>query len=268
MVAPRSATLSVIGEEDSAKRRQILDGGFSFLVRQNGMIVISQVGGYSRMPYRNEGAGMRWTATKPMMVASVSKTITAASIMKLWEEKRAGFSLDAPFWPYMKDLFPSATQLSQQITIRQLLTHRSGLTASGGDNISEVVKVLACSTNKLPGKTGQYNNVNFYLLRLVLEHLSSEPYTQYVRNHLSIPAGALGMNTKPEAQLPMLSYQSKNANVFGHPFNDFAASAGAVGWYVSASDLTAFSYGISNGRVLSKSTRGENDARRIWLLCF
>jgi CubicO group peptidase (beta-lactamase class C family) len=182
-------------------------GGYSFVVRQKGDIVASGVGGYARMPWEATGPGLRWTTARRMHIASASKPITAVAMLKLWEEHQKQFSLDDPFWPFVKHLFPDATPLSKTITIRHLLTHRSGLTKHGSNlTLADARIGLSDSKNQPPGTTRTYGGHNFLLLRFVIEAISGEPYTQYVVNHVLRPAGVLNMDTKPETDLPVLTY--------------------------------------------------------------
>ena len=244
-------------DQVAAHFSQMTVGGFAFLARSNGEIVVSRVGGYARMPYEKLGAGMRWTALTPMQVASVSKAITGTALVKLWEEKHKAFSFDEPFWPYVKDSFPNATGQSRHITLRQLLNHTSGLLQS--ESISRPIKdaadALASATNGVPGLTSQYNNLNYYLLRLVIERISGEHYTQYVRDHVLRPCGAVNMTTRPEDPLPLLCYVSTGGtNLPGNAMPDFTSSAGAFGWYASTLDLSAFVYGASSGKLLSRES--------------
>ena len=244
-------------DQVAAHFSQITVGGYAFLARDNGKIVVSRVGGYARMPYEKEGAGVRWTALTPMQVASVSKAITGTAIVKLWEEKEKSFSFDEPFWPYLKAWFPNASEQSRRITIRQLLTHESGLLQS--ESVSHPLKdaadALASTTNSAPGVSSNYNNLNYYLLRLVIERISGESYTRYVRNHVLQPCGAEKMSTRPEGQWPLLCYASTaNTNLPGNAMPDFTASAGPFGWYASPLDLSAFVYGASSGKLLSRES--------------
>jgi CubicO group peptidase (beta-lactamase class C family) len=244
-------------DQVAAHFSQITVGGYAFMARDHGKIVVSRVGGYARMPYEKEGAGERWTALTPMHVASVSKAITGTALVKLWEEKHESFSFDEPFWPYVKDLFPNATGQSRHITIRQLLTHESGLVQleSVFHPLKDAADALACATNGAPGLKSQYNNLNYYLLRLVIERISGQPYPQYVRSHVLLPCGAANMNTMPEGRWPLLCYASNGAtNLPGNAMPDFAASAGAFGWYASTLDLSAFVYGASSGKLISKKS--------------
>lgn len=229
-------------------------GGYSFVVRHKGNIVASGVGGYARMPWESTGPGLRWTTARRMHIASASKPITAVAMLKLWEEHEKQFSLDDPFWPFVKHLFPDATPLSKTITIRHLLTHRSGLTKHGSNlTLADARIGLSDSKNQPPGTTRTYGGHNFLLLRFVIEAISGEPYTQYVVNHVLRPAGVLNMDTKPETDLPVLTYSGLNGQK-GNPMADYTASAGGVGWYGSAMDLTAFLHAVSEGKILSKET--------------
>jgi len=207
--------------------------GYTFLALDHGKIVARGSGGYYRLPPGN-GDTIPWDTRRALHVASVSKSITATAVMKLWEEHH--FSLDASFWPYLKDLFPNATDASKQITIRQLLTHRSGLTQDAVD-IMSTARLLASLSNGPPGVRSHYNNLNYYILRLLIEKVSGEPYVQYVQNHVLKPAGA-NMDTKSKEPASW----------------DATAFAGAIGWHASTSDLTAFLYGLSQGKILAPVT--------------
>ena len=64
-------------------------------------------------------------------VGSISKTYTAAAMMKLVEQGRV--SLDAPVTRYLPG-FKMADERYKQITVRMLLNHSSGLMGAAGGN--------------------------------------------------------------------------------------------------------------------------------------
>lgn len=208
--------------------------GYSFLASYHGTNVASGNKGNVWFPEK-DAKGIPWTTQEKMHVASVSKAITATAIMKLLEEKAGQVSLDEPFWPYLKNIFPNASTDSKQITIRQLLTHRSGLTDDAADTRS-AAKLLATFT-KHPASGGFYNNLNFYILRLLIEQLSGEAYVPYVQNHVLIPAGITSMDTK-SAQTGW----------------DATAFAGAIGWHASVTDITTYLYALSQGKIITKQS--------------
>ena len=55
---------------------------------------------------------------------------------------------------------------------------------------------LASLDNDLPGVRSYYNNLNYYLLRLLIEKVSGDPYAQYIKKQVLEPAGVTGMDTK------------------------------------------------------------------------
>jgi len=73
--------------------------------------------------------GEPMTAAHPVLVASNTKTFIAASILRLWEDGRIG--LDDPIADHLPqeyvELLESDGYLVDEITIRHLLTHTSGL---------------------------------------------------------------------------------------------------------------------------------------------
>ena len=205
--------------------------GYTFIALDHGKITASASGGYCRAQ-SGRGVATPWNTQQMLHVASVSKTITATAIMKLWEERRC--SLDEPFWPYLSDIFPQASANSKAISIRQLLVHRSGLTQNAVD-IKSTARLLASLSNELPGFRSYYNNLNYYILRLLIEKISGEPYTQYVQNHVLRPAGISSMDTKSKAPDGW----------------DATAFAGAIGWHATVADLAAVLNGLNQGKILA-----------------
>lgn len=115
----------------------------------------------------------------PLVIGSVTKTFVAATILQLAEERRLG--LDDP----VRDHLPGMTSISRKITIRQLLDHTSGLadvfndtTRSGLEEhpehawtTAEVFETIHAPWYQ-PGEGWAYANTNYFLLGLVIQHLT------------------------------------------------------------------------------------------------
>jgi CubicO group peptidase (beta-lactamase class C family) len=84
------------------------------LVAKNGQIVFEDYKGYENMANKTP-----ITAQTPIHLASISKTFTAMSVLKLWEQKQ--IDLKDPVTKYLPK-FPYTS-----VNIEQLLSHRSGL---------------------------------------------------------------------------------------------------------------------------------------------
>ena len=91
-----------------------LPGGYAFEVLHKGKVVAKGAEGWARAPWEPDHPSVKWTLDKPMGVASVSKTITAVALLKLWEETDQKFSLDEAFWPHIKAICPEASARRQE----------------------------------------------------------------------------------------------------------------------------------------------------------
>jgi CubicO group peptidase (beta-lactamase class C family) len=132
-------------------------------------------------------------------LASISKTFTSVAVLQLKEKGK--LKLDDPFIKYFPD-FPFAT-----ITIRQLLSHTSGLPDMEAvldslvnkmpdkiftnADLLPALKIYAAHHSLLfqPGENWRYSNVGFQLLAILVEKISKESFAMYVRKHILQPAG-------------------------------------------------------------------------------
>ncbi len=132
-------------------------------------------------------------------VGSVSKQFIAAAIALLAEEGKLGY--DDPLSHHLP-LFPRAGD----ITLRQMLTHTSGLgnytetqppaaffrQARTDYNDAELLAAMA-NTSPLfksePGTAWAYSNTAYVLLGMVVQVASGQPYGEFLRRRLFEPAG-------------------------------------------------------------------------------
>lgn len=231
-------------------------GGYAFEVLLAGKVVAKGAEGWARAPWETDHPNVKWTLDKPMGVASVSKTITAVALLKLWEEMGQRFSLDGAFWPHIQAICPGASADVRKVTIRQLLEHKSGFKKLGDlTNPQDLEKLLTQPLAHEPGAHYEYDNSNFYIARLVLEQIGRVPYTAYVKEHVLNPMGITRMETHFQAQQPTCGYGKPGSTRPGFPFDwNCDSSSGAAGWYASISDLGRFLAGLRDHTVLSAAT--------------
>ncbi|MFT3980682.1 MAG: serine hydrolase domain-containing protein [Ferruginibacter sp.] len=133
-------------------------------------------------------------------IASVSKTITATCVLKLWQDSL--LNIDDQFSKYFPEFnYPG-------VTIRSMLNHRSGLPNyvhfidkvgwKDSTHISNrnVLNILIQKKNELenigtPNTRFSYCNSNYALLALLIEKVTGKSYPDYVQQHIFTP---LGMN--------------------------------------------------------------------------
>lgn len=234
--------------------------GYAWCVYKDGKKVAGGAYGWARAPWETEDASRPMTIDSRTGIASVSKTITAAALMKLWEEGK--FNLDEPFWPYLKRVIPTATPEAKKVTFRQLLTHRSGLNATArprGRSHEALIGGVSDLMNQpadFPADSQQkYNNGNFHVVRLLVEEISGEPYSEFVQKNIFDPMDIYRITNKADDQPPTLCYEKGNFTKTGRYFpGDYSQVAGPDGWFASARDIARYIDALSQGKALKKET--------------
>ncbi|MDO6391040.1 serine hydrolase domain-containing protein [Pontibacter sp. BT731] len=127
-------------------------------------------------------------------LASVSKQFTAVAIMMLKEQGK--LSYDDSLQVYIPD-FPY-----RGITIKQLLTHRSGLpnytyfsdelwpdrkVDLSNDDVLSMMAVHKPHIYYQPDRTFSYSNTGYALLASVVEKASGQPFAEFMREHIFEP---------------------------------------------------------------------------------
>ncbi|HMH31788.1 MAG TPA: serine hydrolase domain-containing protein, partial [Puia sp.] len=126
-------------------------------------------------------------------IGSLTKQFTAYCILRLAEQKR--LSLDDNLSRFFPGFNPST---GNQITVRQLLTHSSGILDhyafidtnlikhAADKDVLQAVRSLD-HTYFVPGTQYRYSNTAYCLLALIIEELSGLSYADYVRKHVFEP---------------------------------------------------------------------------------
>ncbi|MBR7037922.1 MAG: beta-lactamase family protein [Oscillospiraceae bacterium] len=137
-------------------------------------------------------------------IGSVSKMFTTTAVMQLVDEGKV--DLDAPVTDYLPS-FRMADPRYKDITVRMLADHTSGLlgTTAGDFMLFDdraarphdgLLEELATQRLKAdPGDFAAYCNDGFELLAILVEEVSGEPFTDYVRHHISDPLGLVQTGT-------------------------------------------------------------------------
>ncbi|MFE0776057.1 serine hydrolase domain-containing protein [Streptomyces sp. NPDC058861] len=202
-------------------------------------------------------------------IGSVSKTFSAVVLLQLVQEKR--LKLDSPVNTYLPGLLPD-----DRITVRHLLTHRSGLadytdpmfaeTVPGFESVRnrvfgyrELVKLsLALPRTTEPGVSYKYSNANFVVVGMLIEKLTGKPVADAYQRRVFKPLGLRDTSyVHPDTRIAgrhVRGYLYPDAA--GDPLVDsteqtasWAQSAGAV--ISSPADLNAFTEALMSGRLLS-----------------
>ncbi len=127
-----------------------------------------------------------------MIWLSASKPVAAVAIARLWE--RGALGLDDSVARHLPEF---AANGKEGITIRHLLTHTAGIrllqTGWPDRSFEEVVaKICAMKSEPrwVPGKKAGYHHASsWFILGALVERLSGEPFSAYVRGEIFEPLG-------------------------------------------------------------------------------
>ncbi|WP_217255075.1 serine hydrolase [Streptomyces sp. AC602_WCS936] len=218
---------------------------------------------------RDRASGAAMDVRARFRVGSVSKTFTAVVVLQLVDEGR--LALDAPVNRYLPGLLPD-----DRITVRHLLTHRSGLADYTDRMFHETVPGFEAVRNRVfsqrelvdlslaeprttePGAAYKYSNTNFVVAGMLVENVTGRPVAHAYQQRIIDPLRLRDTSyVHPDTRIAGLRVRGYlHPDEAGAPLVDsteqtvsWAQSAGAV---ISApADLNTFMTALMRGRLLS-----------------
>lgn len=147
------------------------------------------------------------TTDSVFQIGSITKVWTAVLAMQLVDEGL--LDLDTPLISYLPEFRVADADVTQKVTVRQLLSHTSGIdgdlfldTGRGDDNLQAYVAAMAELRQNHPlGATMSYCNSGFSLLGRLVEVLRGTTWDAALREHLVAPLGLIFAGTLPEEAL-------------------------------------------------------------------
>ena len=135
------------------------------------------------------------TADTLFQTGSISKTFTGTILMKLAEDGKV--DLDAPVKKYIEDFKVQDPDVTENVTIRHLLTHMGGWVGdyfndfgNGDDALDKMVRDIARMPQVQPmGTIWSYNNTGFNVASRIIEVVTEKPYEQAAQEMLFDPLG-------------------------------------------------------------------------------
>ncbi|WP_438031899.1 serine hydrolase domain-containing protein [Sorangium sp. So ce204] len=214
-----------------------------------GVVIDEELAIQAVLGVRDAAAGGAVDEHTRFRIGSVTKPLTAAAILRLRDEGR--LSIDAPAARYLPALtgvvYP--TRDARQITVRDLLTHSSGLPrlgvfppASTSRDVTER-EILATldgfGLESAPGTATSYSNLGYSLLGLIVARAAGVPYRRYMSDAVLGPLGMRDAAWDP-SQVPPGALASPHAR--GVDGVDDGAVAPIQPWRLGASEATAGLY--------------------------
>ena len=203
-------------------------------------------------------------------VGSVSKLFTDIGIMQLVEKGEV--DLDAPITDYLPEFRPRS-RFKREITLRQLMSHRSGLLREPlvGNYFDDDEPTLEATVKSIidsdviyaPESKIKYSNSAIATVGYVLEKLKGEPFASYLRKNVLLPMGLTHSAFEP---LPDITDRLADATMWSYDGRVFDAPTFELGMspagsmYAPVVDLGQFMKVLfndgkgPNGPVIKKET--------------
>jgi CubicO group peptidase (beta-lactamase class C family) len=227
------------------------------LIAKEGKIIYKNSFGWADYLHRDS-----LTLNSQFELASVSKPLTATAILILIE--RGKLRLDQT----VNDFFPEFPY--EGVTIKQLLSHRSGLPnyvyfvdgiwkdkRKGASNMDVMNLLIEHKPGRYNVPDGRflYNNSNYMVLASIVEVVSGQSFTVFMQENIFKP---LGM--KNTAVYSKADYEKIPTGVIGHDKiwrrsvvqNFLDGPVGDKGIYSTIDDLYLFDRALIEGRVVEK----------------
>lgn len=229
--------------------------GLSVAVARKGEVVLAKGYGLADVEF-----DVKADADTLFRIGSITKQFTSAALMRLVE--RGKLSLDDDLSKYV----PSFPLQGKHVTLRQLLTHTSGI-PSYTDIGEEWTKkwplelshdeLLALVKDKPfdfePGTKWAYDNTGYYLLGMVLESVAGKPYPEVLKEELFEPLKLA--RTRYDSNVDVIKNRAqgyamdRSGVVNDQPLG--TSQPGAAGALIStARELVLWQMALTSGRVV------------------
>ncbi|MQA98384.1 MAG: serine hydrolase [Streptosporangiales bacterium] len=270
--AIKDALAAVRGWTEPSGNTRPMFGGAVTLLGHDGKVVTRESTGWA-LRYA-DGAGTelprdQWQAMRPDTIfdlASVSKLFTSIVVMRQIDAGRV--ELDAPVARYVPEF---AANGKERVTVRQLLTHTSGLPAwlplwsAYPDVPSRLNAALTAKPRTTPGSTYEYSDLNLIGLGVLVERVTGKRLDRLVADGITGPLKMRDTGYNPAAsdksRIAATEYQASppRGMVQGSVHDENAWSLGGVaghaGVFSTADDLAVLAQSMLNG--------GTYDGERI-----
>ncbi len=196
--------------------------------------------------YGHDATGAPLTGTSLFRIASLSKSMTAMAVMQLVDTGH--LSLDNSVASYLPEFHPTDPR-GADITVHEILNQTSGLSDRTFNELDDpqprtlteaVARLNPTTLAADPGTQWNYHNPNYEVAARLVEVASGQPFDEYLREHVFLPAGMPATSTTYTDNAPVAGLADGHVMAYGHALpiglpDKFGAGAGDV--VSTASDM-------------------------------
>ena len=211
------------------------------------------------------------TSDTLFQIGSITKLFVAAMCMQLVDEGK--LALDEPVRRWLPDFRLADEGVAAQLTLRQLLSHQSGMEGDyfedagrGEDRIAKFVGMLgACGQVSPANVMFSYCNTGFVIAGRLIEVAGGVPWDKAIRQRMAKPLGASSFSTLPEQamrHLTAIGHLGAPGKLVVTPIAYLAQSNAPAGSMpmAKARDIVTFGRMLMAGGVAPDGTRIVSEA--------
>lgn len=250
---------------------------------QDGEPVLERAYGWADAPNRRPNL-----LSTRFVTASAGKAFTACGVLKLIE--RGKLSFDATIGELLDfDL----GRVDPGITVRQLLTHTSGMPdyfdESEGGEYSDIFRDFPCYRIRAnrdfvpmfidlpmlnePGERFHYNNAGYVTLGLIIERVTGMAFDEYLKVEVFGPCsmdstGYFEYDRLPENCANVYIRDDASGDYYTNIYSSTAKGTGDGGAFTCARDVRLFWEGLYGGKIIGRDMLDRMRAPQVSLDCY
>ena len=256
-------------------------------IKRNGEAILEKAFGYADMPNKRPNK-----LDTIFVTASAGKVFTATGILKLIEQGKLGFDSE------LGDLLSfDLKQIDPHITVRQLLTHTSGIPdywneaemdAKGAHysdlfldfpsyNVrtnSDLIPLFIDLPMLYPrGEKFHYNQTGYVALGLVIEAVTGLTFDDYLIQEVFAPCGMTRTRYHEYDRLPancanVYIYDKNKDEYYTNIYSSGAKGTGDGGAFTTAGDVERFWCGLYGGKIISREMLQQMASPQVPAKCY
>lgn len=220
----------------------------------------------------NSSIGVPITSDMRFGIASISKTFIAVTMLQL--EEQGVLSLEDHLYQWI----PTYPNIDSTITIRQLLSHQSGVADIFRDNLVLYTDSVWADTSRfwtqqeviatvtppkfLPGHGYYYSNINYILAAMVIDAATGISWVQNLHNFIFDPLNMdstfVGAYETPNGSIAHEWINNNTLEIVNSPITAlYSMMAAPGGIFTTTNELVQFFNALINGGILTNSSFQE-----------
>lgn len=226
----------------------------TILVSKNNEVIYRKAFGYANLETNEE-----LNPESAFYLASVSKQFTTMAVMILKEQNQLTYE------DKLSDYFPEFPHYADEVTIRHMMTHTSGIPDHYGLDAykpdlknSDVLELLVKqdTLDFKPGDKYSYSNGGYVLLSMIVEKASGIPFHKFMETNIFEPLEMESTLVFDESK-PTVKNRAIGYNSAGDLDDYEILTTGAGGMYSTVDDLFLWDQALYTEKLTSQATLNE-----------